>query len=75
MSLKQNVAKIIRDFRTAMKMTQLELANAADVCPLTAYRWDNGLVKPNRTNIVKLAEIFQISPKKLKSLLEESRNG
>ena len=75
LSMHQNVSKIVRDLRTAMNMTQQDLANAAGVCLLTAFRWDNGLVKPNRTNIAKLAEIFQISPKRLKSLLEESRNG
>ena len=50
-------------------MTLLELAEAAGVCLLTAYRWDHGHTKPNRTNIITLAGIFQISPKKLKSLL------
>lgn len=75
MRMDQNVSKIIRDFRTAMNMTQQELADAANVCLLTAFRWDNGLAKPNHYNIKRLASIFQISPTKLKSLLEESRNG
>ena len=69
LSLNQNVAKVIHGFRTEANMTLLELAEAAGVCLLTAYRWDHGHTKPNRTNIITLAEIFQISPKKLKSLL------
>lgn len=58
-----NLAKLLKDRRTALGLTMLDVANACDVSEATVSRWESGNIGDmKRSRIAALAEILKISP-------------
>ena len=53
--------KTIRQLREDRGWTQLALAVRAGVDPSMVYRWERGLTRPSRHNVLRLARLFGIS--------------
>lgn len=53
--------KTIKELRAATDMTQLDLANAVGVTPVTVYNWERRRHEPTATQLRKIAAIFGVS--------------
>ncbi len=53
--------KTIRELRQARGWTQLELANAIGVTPVTVFNWERGKYEPKASQIRALARVFEVS--------------
>lgn len=71
MDMHEKALNIIHELREAANWTLRQLAEEADVSEQTAFRWDHGIVKPNRTNMEILAKIFHISLNELRARLNQ----
>ena len=59
--LKNVIAKNITEYRKAIKMTQLELANALNYTDKAVSKWERGESVPDVFILKQLAEIFEIT--------------
>src|SRR5947199_9366279 len=62
---KVRFGKILRGLREDQNMSQMELANAMDVAPLTIYRWESGESLPYPIYRRKLCDFFDVDREKL----------
>jgi DNA-binding XRE family transcriptional regulator len=53
--------KTIRKLREEARLTQLELANAVGVTPVTVYNWERGKYEPKASQLRALARVFRVS--------------
>ncbi len=53
--------KTIRKLREEARLTQLELANAVGVTPVTVYNWERGKYEPKASQLRALARVFGVS--------------
>lgn len=53
--------KTIRKLREEAGMTQLGLANAVGVTPITVYNWERGRYEPKASQLRSLARVFGVS--------------
>lgn len=53
--------KTIRKLREEAGMTQLGLANAVGVTPITVYNWERGRYEPKASQLRSLARVFHVS--------------
>ena len=52
--------KTIRELREAKGITQLELAIALGVTPVTVYNWERGKYEPRASQFRELARVFDV---------------
>lgn len=55
------IAERIKQKRTELKMTQRDLAKAAQTTPATISAYEKALKKPSIDNMMKIAEVFNVS--------------
>lgn len=53
--------KTIKELRKGSKWTQLDVAKALDVTPVTVYNWERGKYEPKATQVRALARLFGVS--------------
>lgn len=63
----------IYQLRKAKKLSQKELGNMLGVSNKSVSKWENGTTIPKTDTLVKLAQIFEISPQELLQGKTESR--
>ena len=59
--MNENIRKKIQNLRTEKGLTQNDLANYLNLSPKVISRWETGNSIPDLDNIMKLAELFNIS--------------
>lgn len=53
--------KTIRRLREEAGMTQLQLANAVGVTPVTVYNWERGRYEPKASQLRSLSRVLGVS--------------
>lgn len=66
--------EILRELRTASKMSQIQLAKAIGVSQGTVYFWENNINEPSAAYLVKLSEFFSIDIETLLGVKHEVAN-
>lgn len=67
------MGKNLRAERARMGLTQLELADALGVVPISVLRWEAGSSEPDARNLVKMTRFFGCTPEYLLDLVDEPR--
>ena len=66
MNPETSIGELIRNRRKDENLKLTELAEKVDVTMITAYRWEHGIARPNKTNIPALAKVLHVSPAQLR---------
>jgi len=64
----------IFELRSAMRLSQTELADMLGVTNKAVSKWENGKAKPTTDTIRKLAALFKVDVEELLSMKEEGKN-
>jgi len=59
---KENLSRILKDFRITHDLTMDELAKKVGVTVSSVAKWENGTCTPRMRKLRKLAEVFAIPP-------------
>ncbi len=60
-----NIGKRIKELRTIYKLTQTQLAEKLNTTQDTISLWELGKSYPDIQNLVKLCELFDVTPNEL----------
>ncbi len=60
-----NIGKHIKELRTIYKLTQTQLAEKLNTTQDTISLWELGKSYPDIQNLVKLCELFDVTPNEL----------
>jgi len=63
--VKENGMATLRQLRRQHRLTQEQLARAADVSPSTVYHIEAGKVRPRPSIVRRLARVFDVSPSEI----------
>jgi transcriptional regulator with XRE-family HTH domain len=60
--MEKNIADRIRDLRHARDLSLRQLAELSGINHNVIHKWETGKATPNRANVVRLAELFNVKP-------------
>lgn len=63
--LKKSLGEVLKDHRMRCSMTQEFVAEAMGVSRQAVSKWENGTADPSTSNLLKLADLFGVSPEEL----------
>ena len=58
----KDIADRIRDLRNARELSLRQLADLSGINHNVIHKWETRKATPNRSNVVKLAELFNVKP-------------
>lgn len=67
--------KTIKELREESNRTQLDVAKALDVTPVTVYNWERGKYEPKATQVRALARYFGVSMDDIAFEVEEVKTA
>ena len=59
--MKEQIGKRLRDLRTGIHLSQVELAKALHVTKQSVSNWENDNIQPSIEMLLKIAEFFSVS--------------
>jgi transcriptional regulator with XRE-family HTH domain len=59
---RKDIADRIRDLRHARDLSLRQLAELSGINHNVIHKWETGKATPNRANVVRLAELFNVKP-------------
>ncbi|MCQ2508171.1 MAG: helix-turn-helix domain-containing protein [Dorea sp.] len=65
-----NLGEVIKEYRTANKMTQEFVAESIGVSRQAVSKWESGKSDPSTSNLISLAKLFRIEPEELLKCLK-----
>lgn len=68
----QQFGKNVRSLRKAKRMTQKELARKIDLTDATISKWEDGLINPGLTHVIKLCQLLNVDLDALLGLEKKS---
>jgi len=63
--IKRSLGEVLKSQRTRCQMTQEFVAESLGVTRQAVSKWENGTSDPSTTNLLKLAQLYGISPEEL----------
>lgn len=60
--MSKDIAGRIRDLRNARDLSLRQLAEFSGINHNVIFKWETGKATPNRANVVRLAELFNVKP-------------
>tara|TARA_B100001093_G_scaffold442657_1_gene444522 strand:+ start:295 stop:636 length:342 start_codon:yes stop_codon:yes gene_type:complete len=60
--MEKDIAGRIRDLRRARDLSLRQLAEISGINHNVIFKWETGKATPNRANVVRLAELFNVKP-------------
>mgnify|MGYP001798850284 CR=1 FL=1 len=60
-----DIAKIIRDGREKLNLTQSQLAELVGVSPQAVQQWESGATQPRGKRLNKIAEVLKLPPEQM----------
>jgi len=60
--MEKDIASRIRDLRNARDLSLRQLAEISGINHNVIHKWETGKATPNRANVVRLAELFNVKP-------------
>ena len=60
--MEKDIASRIRDLRNARDLSLRQLAELSGINHNVIHKWETGKATPNRANVVRLAELFNVKP-------------
>ena len=60
--MSKDIADRIRDLRNARDLSLRQLAELSGINHNVIHKWETGKATPNRANVVRLAELFNVKP-------------
>ena len=60
--MEKDIAERIRDLRTARDLSLRQLAELSGINHNVIHKWETKKATPNRANVVRLAELFNVKP-------------
>lgn len=73
--MQKDIASRIRDLRNARDLSLRQLAELSGINHNVIHKWETGKATPNRANVVRLAELFNVKPAWLLFGRDDSING
>ena len=73
--MSKDIADRIRDLRNARDLSLRQLAELSSLNHNVIHKWETGKATPNRANVVRLAELFNVKPAWLLFGRDDSTNG
>lgn len=73
--MSKDIAGRIRDLRNARDLSLRQLAELSGINHNVIHKWETGKATPNRANVVRLAELFNVKPAWLLFGREENHTG
>lgn len=73
--MNEQIGRRIQELRKLTGMTQEQLAEKINISRQTLSKWETGATMPDVESIVRLCEIFQITPNDLLDINEKSYNS
>ena len=60
--MEKDIASRIRDLRNARDLSLRQLAELSGINHNVIHKWETGKATPNRANVVRLSELFNVKP-------------
>lgn len=64
-AIKRSLGEILKEHRLCCSMTQEFVAEALGVSRQAVSKWENGTSDPSTSNLLKLADLFGVTPEEL----------